>query len=68
VVIVDWVLDRTAVLRRLDACEFLLDDLVSFVILWGGINLYFGNWVPAALSAAYGYALWRTDRFDFPER
>ena len=68
VTVVDRVLDRTAVLRRLDACEFLLDDLVSFVILWGGINLYFGNWVPAALSAAYGYALWRTDRFDFPER
>ena len=68
VTVVDRVLDRTAVLRRLDACEFLLDDLVSFVILWGGINLYFDNWVPAALSAAYGYALWRTDRFDFPER
>ena len=68
VAVIDGVLDRTAVLRRLDACGFLLDDLVSFVILWGGVNLYFGNWVPAALSAAYGYALWRTDRFDFPER
>ena len=68
VVVVDSVLDRTAVLRRLDACGFLLDDLVSFVILWGGVNLYFGNWVPAALAAAYGYGLWRTDRFDFPER
>ena len=68
VIVVDRVLDRTAVLRRLDACGFVLDDLVSFVILWGGINLYFGNWVPAALAAAYGYGLWRTDRFDFPER
>ena len=68
VVVVDRILDRTAVLRRLDACGFMLDDLVSFVILWGGINLYFGNWVPVALAAAYGYGLWRTDRFDFPER
>jgi putative membrane protein len=46
----------------------MLDDLVSFVILWGGINLYARNCVPAALAAWYGYALWRTDRFDFPER
>ena len=68
VLVVDAVLDRGAVLARLGACRFMLDDLVSFVILWGGVNLYFGNWVPTALSAAYGYALWRTDRFDFPER
>ncbi|PSQ34670.1 hypothetical protein BRD11_03530 [Halobacteriales archaeon SW_12_69_24] len=65
---VDAVPDRSAVLARLDACRFMLDELVSFVILRGGVNLYFGNWVPAALSAAYGYALRRTDRFDFPER
>ena len=68
VAVVDAVLDRTAVLRRLENCGFVLDDLVSFVILWGGINLYFANWLPAALAAAYGYGLWRTDRFDFPER
>jgi len=68
VAIVDAVFDRDAVVRRLDACRFMLDDLVSFVILWGGLNLYVGNRVPAALAVAYGYALWRTDRFDFPER
>jgi putative membrane protein len=68
VVIVDAVLDRTRLTGRLDSCVFMLDDLVSFVILWGSINLYFGNWVPAALAAVYGYGLHRTDRFDFPER
>ena len=68
VLVVDAVLDRRTVLARLDACRFMLDDLVSFVILWGGLNLYARNWVPAALAAGYGYALWRTDRFDFPER
>ena len=46
----------------------MLDDLVSFVIPWGGLNLYARNWVPAALAAGYGYALWRTERFDFPDR
>ena len=68
VLVVDAVLDRGSVLARLDACRFMLDDLVRFVILWGAINLYVRNWVPAALAAGYGYALWRTDRFDFPER
>jgi putative membrane protein len=68
VVVLDAVFDRAGLLARLASCRFLLDDLVSFVILWGGVNAYFGNWVPAALSVGYGYALWRTDRFDFPER
>jgi len=68
VLVVDALFDRGAVLTRIDASRFMLDDLVSFVVLWGGVNLYFGNLVPAALAVAYGYALWRTDRFDFPER
>ena len=68
VAVLDYALDRTSVLLRLESCRFMLDDLVSFVILWGGINAYFGNWIPAALAVAYGYALWKTDRFDFPER
>ena len=68
VTVIDAALDRDAVCARLEDCRYMLDDLVSFVILWGGINLYARNWVPAALAVGYGYALWRTDRFDFPER
>ena len=68
VTVIDAALDRDAVCARLEDCRYMLDDLVSFVILWGGINLYARNWVPAALAVGYGYALWRTDRFDFPDR
>jgi putative membrane protein len=68
VTVLDSAFDRERLLARLDGCEFMLDDLVSFVILWGVINGYFGNWVAAAVAAAFGYGLWRTDRFDFPER
>ncbi|MES3516201.1 MAG: bisanhydrobacterioruberin hydratase [Natronomonas sp.] len=68
VAVLDRVLDRSGLLDRLDRCRFMLDDLVSFVILWGGVNLYFGNWVPAVLAVVYGYGLYKTDRFDFPER
>ncbi|RLM57466.1 carotenoid biosynthesis protein [Halobellus sp. Atlit-31R] len=68
VVALDWGYDRTALRRRLDDCEFLLDDLVSFVILWGGINAWFGNWIPVVLAALFGLGLVRTDRFDVPTR
>lgn len=68
VVVLDYVFDREALLARLDACRFMLDDLVSFLILWGAVNAYFGNWIPAALAIAYGYGLWSTDQFDFPTR
>ena len=64
VVVVDAVLDRTALLDRLDQCPFMLDDLVSFVLLWGGINAWFGNGLPVLLAALFGVGLLRTQRFD----
>jgi putative membrane protein len=60
----DFGFERTGLLARLEACPFMLDDLVSFVILWGGINAWFGNWAAVALAALFGYGLLRTDRFD----
>ena len=64
VVLLDWGFDRDALLSRLADTEFMLDDLVSFVILWGGINLWFGNWVPVLVAGLFGIGLLRTDRFD----
>ncbi|WP_323675592.1 bisanhydrobacterioruberin hydratase [Halorubellus sp. PRR65] len=61
----DQGLDRTGLKDRLRECEFMLDDLVSFVLLWGGINALYGNWVPVAVAAALGVGLLTTDRFDF---
>lgn len=66
--VLDRAFDREGLYSRLERCQFMLDDLVSFVVLWGVINAYFGNWVAALLAALFGYGLWRTDRFDFPER
>jgi len=58
-------LDRAGLAARLRECEFMLDDLVSFVLLWGGINALYGNWIPVGVAAALGVGLLRTDRFDF---
>ena len=64
----DLAFDRTALLARLDSCPFMLDDMVSFVILWGAVNAALGNWVPVAVAALFGAGLVATDRFDVPTR
>jgi len=42
----------------------MLDDLVSFVILWGAINAWFGNWISVGVALAFGVAILRAKRFD----
>jgi putative membrane protein len=64
VVVLDATFDRTALGARLEACEFALDDMVSFVLLWGGVNALYGNWIPVVVAAGIGAGLLRTDRFD----
>ncbi|WP_137283308.1 bisanhydrobacterioruberin hydratase [Halorussus salinisoli] len=63
--LVEWGFDREALSARLRECEFALDDFVSFVVLWGAMNVYFGNWVAVALAVGLTAGLVRTDRFDF---
>jgi putative membrane protein len=64
--VVDFTFNREALHARLASCEFALDDMVSFVLLWGGVNLFYGNWLPGVIAAAIGVGLLRTDRFDAP--
>ncbi|MCU4972886.1 carotenoid biosynthesis protein [Halobacteria archaeon AArc-m2/3/4] len=64
VVLVDLAFDREALLERVQTCEFILDDLVSFVLLWGGINVLYGNWIAAAVAGAFCLGLARTGRYD----
>ncbi|WP_380678195.1 bisanhydrobacterioruberin hydratase [Salinigranum sp. GCM10025319] len=64
VVALDVAFSWESLLDRLATTEFMLDDLVSFVILWGGINAWFGNWLPVLVAAGFGLGLVRTERFD----
>ena len=61
---IDYTFDREALRARLRSCTFALDDMVSFVLLWGGINVFYGNWLPALVAVGIGAGLLRTDRFD----
>lgn len=62
--VLDLTVDRGVLETRLAQCEFLLDDLISFVILWGVINGWFGNWIPVGVAALFGVAILRAKRFD----
>ncbi|ELY40241.1 bisanhydrobacterioruberin hydratase [Natronorubrum tibetense] len=64
VLLVDLAFDRASLLERVRNCEFILDDLVSFVLLWGTINLLYGNWLAAGVAGLFCLGLFRTDRYD----
>ncbi|SFS47560.1 bisanhydrobacterioruberin hydratase [Halostagnicola kamekurae] len=64
VILVDLAFDRSALRARVDDCEFVLDDLVSFTVLWGAINVIYGNWLAAGVALLFCAGLFRTDRYD----
>ncbi|ELY47398.1 bisanhydrobacterioruberin hydratase [Natronorubrum sulfidifaciens] len=64
VVLVDLAFDRASLLERVRECEFILDDLVSFVLLWGAINVLYGNWLAAGVAGLFCLGLFQTDRYD----
>ncbi|PSQ53244.1 carotene biosynthesis protein [Halobacteriales archaeon SW_8_65_20] len=66
VVTLDRAFAWTDLRARLTDCAFMLDDLVSFVLLWGLINAVYGQWLAVGLAGVLGVGLWRTDRFDVP--
>ncbi|MFA9416456.1 bisanhydrobacterioruberin hydratase [Natrinema sp. HArc-T2] len=68
VVLVDLAFDRVAVRERVRTCEFALDDLVSFVLLWGTINALYGQWLAAGVAGLFCLVLLRTDRYDISIR
>lgn len=64
VVGLDWGLDATRLDRRLAARAYMLDDLVSFVLLWGLVNAVYGQWLPVLVALGFGVGLLATDRVD----
>lgn len=63
--LIDRAFHRNDLTDRITNCPYLLDDMVSFVLLWGAINVFYGAWIPAAIAALFAAALIRLDRFDF---
>jgi putative membrane protein len=57
--------ERSELVERLNETEYMLDDMVSFVFLWGLVNLYYGNIIPVVVASFFAALLYRTNRFDF---
>ena len=64
-VLIDLAFDRTALLERVEECSYILDDMVSFVLLWGAVNAFYGAWISVAIAGLFAVGLIRLDRFDF---
>lgn len=52
--LVDRAFEPATVRRRVEDCPFVLDDLVSFVILWTAVNAWFGNGAAALAGLLLG--------------
>ena len=64
-VLIDVAFSRPALLERLERCSYMLDDMVSFVLLWGTVNAFYRQWIPFGLAVLFAVGLVRVDRFDF---
>mgnify|MGYP006282088337 FL=1 len=63
--LVDIAFEGSSLVARVRACPFMLDDLVSFVVLWGVVNAVYGAWIPVAVALVFAVGLIQLDRFDF---
>lgn len=63
--LLEYSLDGDALSERLVSTDFMLDDMVSFTVLWGLVNLYYFNIAPFLVAALFAAALWNADRFSF---
>ena len=64
-ILIDIAFPREPLLDRVNGCAYMLDDMVSFVLLWGSINAVYMAWIPAGIAALFGVGLLHLDRFDF---
>lgn len=64
VLALDLAVDRESLLERARRCPFILDDLVSFVLLWGAINLLYLQLMPVVISTVLVLGLFATGRYD----
>lgn len=64
VVVLDAGFDRAALRRRVERCPFALDDLVSFVLLWGAVNAFYLQTAPLAVAGLLVAGLARAGRLD----
>lgn len=63
--VLDYVLESNQIKERLDSCEYILDDLVSFALMWTSVNVIYQNWISVLGSVILLIILIKSD-FKFP--
>lgn len=61
---IDQAIDLAQLRARARDCDFLLDDLVSFILLWGVINVLYGQLLPILVTGMLIAGLIATGRYD----
>lgn len=64
-IVLDHIFEPSEVGERMENIDYMLDDFVSFVFLWGIVNFYYLNVIPALLTFIIGMLLYRLDGFSF---
>ena len=64
VLAVELAIDVPTLRERAGDCVFILDDLVSFILLWGVINLLYLQAIPVLVTVGLIIALFATRRYD----
>ena len=57
VLAVEFAFDDSEVQERIETTPYVLDDLVSFVIIWGLINGWFYHWIPVVVAGVFALAI-----------
>ena len=57
VLAVEFAFDDSKVQQRIETTPYVLDDLVSFVIIWGLINGWFQHWIPVVVAGVFALAI-----------
>ena len=60
--------DYQMIQERLCSCSFMLDDLVSFLILWGLINIWYAQWGAVIVAIGLSAILLGSGHFDLRRR
>ena len=60
---VDLAFDAAALRGRIDRAPFVLDDLVSFLVLWGTVGVVAGNWLAVLVAALLAVAVANVSNF-----
>jgi len=66
VIVLEHTVPYEALYERLRSTPFILDDIVSFVLFWGGINAIYQNEASFLLACGFGLYLWYLNAFDMP--